>query len=193
MLNVNFDSKVNRSLSEVSRLRKFAGTPAEFWPAFVSAAADLIGADKGILILKDQKDDNWKKLSEWSNNGVPDHAAKCHRLDPEFLKLADHYMRAVTEAALPYLATRGGRVILWQADNEIDPWPHLYTEQLGLGTTAGPFQEFLRERYGTLAALNAAWETQYTDWSEPRSPTPRTSTSPSTPPSRMPPTTLCCR
>ena len=42
MLNVNFDSKVNRSLSEVSRLRKFAGTRAEFWPAFVSAAADLI-------------------------------------------------------------------------------------------------------------------------------------------------------
>jgi hypothetical protein len=73
MLNsVNLDEKVNQYLADVAKLRRFAGAPAEFWPAFVSAAADLIGADKGILILKDQKDDNWKKLSEWSNNGHAD-------------------------------------------------------------------------------------------------------------------------
>jgi len=71
MLNINVD-KTSRGLNEVSRLRKFSGTPAEFWPAFISAAGDLIGADRGILILKDQKESNWKKLSEWSNNGHAD-------------------------------------------------------------------------------------------------------------------------
>jgi hypothetical protein len=106
--------------------------------------------------------------SEWSNNGVPDHAAKFHRLDPKFLALADHYMRAVTEVALPYLATKGGRVILWQADNEIDPWPHLYTEQLGLGMQQGPFHDFLREKYGSIDGLNAAWQSAYTSFDEAR-------------------------
>ena len=38
-----------------------------------------------------------------------------------FLAAAETYMAAVTDATLPYLATHGGRVILWQADNEIDP------------------------------------------------------------------------
>ncbi|MBN2471519.1 MAG: beta-galactosidase [Anaerolineae bacterium] len=97
--------------------------------------------------------------SEWSNNGVPDHAAQGHRLDPAYLDKAGVYMKAVTEAARPYLATNGGRIIVWQADNEIDPWPQFYAEQLGLGQQPGPFHDFLRERYPTVAALNAAWRT----------------------------------
>lgn len=99
--------------------------------------------------------------SEWKNGGVPDDAAMFHRLDPKFQARAMPYIRAVTEAGLPYLATRGGRIILWQADNEIDPWPHWYTEQLGLGKQAGPFQEYLRERYKRMDALNSAWGTNY--------------------------------
>src|SRR5690606_35692227 len=85
--------------------------------------------------------------SEWSNGGVTDEAVRHHRGSVEFQQLAEPYMRAVTDVVLPYLATNGGKVILWQADNEIDPWPHLYTEVLGLGTKPGPFQEFLVEHY----------------------------------------------
>jgi hypothetical protein len=70
-------------------------------------------------------------------------------------------MQAVAEAAQPYLATNGGRIILWQADNEIDPWLPWYTEQLGLGQKPGPFHDFLRERYGEIERLNAAWRTAY--------------------------------
>jgi len=106
--------------------------------------------------------------SEWRNNGVPDHAALYHRLDPTFLALADGYMKAVTRAASPFLASRGGKIILWQADNEIDPWPHLYSEQLGLTTKAGPFQDYLRERYVTVEALNHAWRTGYTAFEQAR-------------------------
>lgn len=54
--------------------------------------------------------------SEWRNNGVPDDAARLHRLDPAFRARALPYMHAVVEAVCPYLATHGGRIILWQAE-----------------------------------------------------------------------------
>ena len=106
--------------------------------------------------------------SEWRNNGVPDDAARMHRLDPAFQKRAQPYMQAVVEATCPYLATNGGRIILWQAENEIDPWAHWYTEQLGLGQKTGHFHDFLRERYSALEGLNAAWDTAYTSLEEAR-------------------------
>ncbi len=107
--------------------------------------------------------------SEWSNNGVPDHAAQYHRLHPAYLDKAAAYMRAVTAAARPCLATNGGRIIVWQADNEIDPWPQFYADQLGLtGEQPGPFQDFLRERYGTVSALNAAWRATLQSFDEAR-------------------------
>ncbi len=65
------------------------------------------------------------------------------------------------EVTQPYLATHGGRVILWQAENEIDPWLHWYTEQLGLGQKTGPFHDFLHHRYGDVTSLNTAWGTAY--------------------------------
>jgi len=99
--------------------------------------------------------------SEWRNNGVPDDAARLHRLEPAFQERARPYMQAVVEAAQPYLATRGGRIILWQAENEIDPWAAWYTEQLGLGQKTGPFHDFLHHRYGDVKHLNAAWGTDY--------------------------------
>lgn len=96
---------------------------------------------------------------EWAQAGPPAYAARYHRLHPEFLAAAEGWMAAVVEAARPYLATRGGPVVLWQADNEPDPWPQYYGVQLGLGEQPGIFQVFLRQRYGDIAVLNAAWET----------------------------------
>jgi hypothetical protein len=99
--------------------------------------------------------------SEWRNNGVPDDAARLHRLAPAFQERARPYMQAVVDVTQSYLATRGGRIILWQADNEIDPWAPWYTEQLGLGQKPGTFHDFLLQRYGNLESLNAAWGTTY--------------------------------
>src|SRR5205085_5726388 len=42
--------------------------------------------------------------SEWRNNGVPDDAARHHRLSAEFQARAEPYMAAVTAAVRPYLA-----------------------------------------------------------------------------------------
>lgn len=106
--------------------------------------------------------------SEWRNNGVPDDAARLHRLELGFQRRAQPYMRAVVDAVCPYLATNGGRIILWQAENEIDPWAHWYTEELGLGEKIGPFHDFLREYYGDVDSLNATWGTAYASIEEAR-------------------------
>jgi len=65
------------------------------------------------------------------------------------------------------LAQRFGHdpdVIGWQIDNE-------YTDESYDAATRAQFQQWLRHRFGTLAALNAAWTTAYwsqtyTDWSQ---------------------------
>ena len=106
--------------------------------------------------------------SEWRNNGVPDDAARLHRLDPAFRIRAEPYMRAVVEAVFPYLVTNGGRILLWQADNEIDPWLPWYTEQLGLGQKTGHFHDFLCQRYGDVNTLNVIWGTAYGSMGEAR-------------------------
>ncbi len=106
--------------------------------------------------------------AEWRNNGVPDYAARYHRLDAAFQDAAAPYMRAVVETLRPYLATQGGRIILWQAENEIDAWPHLYGEQLGLGNSAGLFQAYLQQRYATVEALNESWGSAFATFDEAR-------------------------
>jgi hypothetical protein len=95
--------------------------------------------------------------TEWVNAGVPDEAAVYHRLHPEFLRLARRYMEAVVPVLQPHFVTRGGNIILFQPDNEIDSWHQWYTEPLGLGRKPGLFHEFLQERYSTLGEFNKAW------------------------------------
>jgi len=99
--------------------------------------------------------------AESDNMGIADRATPYHRLHPEFQRMAKEYMAAVTEAAAPFQATKGGPIIVWQADNEIDPTiPHFET-QMGLAGEPGIFQEWLAARYGEVGALNEAWGTGY--------------------------------
>lgn len=107
--------------------------------------------------------------AEWANMGVPDRVAHYHRLHPEFLREAEGYMQAVVNVARPYLATNGGPIVLWQADNEPDSWPRFYAEQLGLGSKPGPFQAYLVDLYAEdIDALNAAWDSTLDDFQQAR-------------------------
>jgi hypothetical protein len=106
--------------------------------------------------------------SEWRNLGVPDRAAAMSRMSEEFRTEALPYLRAIVEFAKPYLATNGGPVVLWQADNEIDVMPWAYERELGTGNDAGLFQEWLAGRYGKISILNEVWGTTFEEFAEAR-------------------------
>jgi len=107
--------------------------------------------------------------SEWPNEGAPSYAHKYHRLHPTFLKYAKNYICRVSEVIKPFLASKGGHIILLQADNEIDPWPDVFGPQYGLGVKPGLFQGFIQDLYkGNLPDLNESWGTKYKTFSEAR-------------------------
>jgi beta-galactosidase len=105
--------------------------------------------------------------SEWVNMGVPDDVLSYHRLHPYFKQRAAQWIQAVSRELLPYLASNGGNIIMLQPDNEPDTFEQAYLEQLGLGSTPGMFQDFLKERYqGKIEQLNEKWQSQYASFDE---------------------------
>jgi hypothetical protein len=69
-------SNLDSALSELARLRCFAGAPVEFWPAYLAAAARVAQASRGLLIVRDpQQPGRLKKLGDWSDNGHSDRSA----------------------------------------------------------------------------------------------------------------------
>src|ERR1051325_3240406 len=64
--------------------------------------------------------------AEWPNSGPPERVVRWHRLHPTFLAEAEKWLAAVVDVVRPYLATRGGPIVLVQADNEADPWIDVY-------------------------------------------------------------------
>ena len=60
-------------LEEASRLRRFSGTPAEFWPSLLSVMARMVDARRAILIVGQAAlPDKLRKLGDWS---VPGYSA----------------------------------------------------------------------------------------------------------------------
>ena len=99
--------------------------------------------------------------SEWPNMGVPTDVAKYHRMHPYFTERAAVYIRELCKVLVPFLATKGGNVIMFQPDNETDPFEYCYEEQLGLGSEPGEFQTFLSKKYSDIGELNGHWGSNY--------------------------------
>jgi len=105
--------------------------------------------------------------SEWIHGGVPERATKFHRLSPEFLKMSKHYIDAVAKVIEPHQITRGGRVIICQADNEAYPPIESLGSEMGGFERDGEFKDFLRQKYHhEIAVLNRAWHTAYADFTQ---------------------------
>jgi RND family efflux transporter MFP subunit len=102
----NEGPSLRQALDELARLRRFSGPPAEFWPAFMAAAGRLIGACRGLLILRDPaQPDRLKKLSDWSANGHADRAVITFtRLAPELAERCAQertFLRAIENGPTP--------------------------------------------------------------------------------------------
>jgi hypothetical protein len=106
--------------------------------------------------------------SEWPNMGVPTDVARFHRMHPEFTSRAASYIQAVCEVLVPHLATKGGNILMFQPDNETDPFEYCYEEQLGLGNQPGDFQRFLDAKYHDISRLNERWGTELESFDQAR-------------------------
>ncbi len=105
--------------------------------------------------------------SEWEFGGVPERAAKKHRLDPQFLEWSRDYIEHVCDVLVPRQITRGGNVVMVQADNEPYPPIESFGTEMGCFDQPGVFKNWIREKYdGDIAALNARWRTQYSDFDQ---------------------------
>ncbi len=130
------------ALAAVYGLKTVMGTPTAAPPAWLTR-----GYPETLLVREDGR--------------RATHGNRCH-----FSPTSARYLR-FCEAIAGALAGRFGsnpNVVLWQIDNEYSVVS--YDEE-----ARRAFQEFLRGRFGTLEALNAAWTTAYwsqtyAEWSE---------------------------
>jgi multidrug resistance efflux pump len=54
----------------ISRLRRFSGSPAEFWTAFLEESSHIVEARLGFLLLRSESGDSWRRLAVWPAGGM---------------------------------------------------------------------------------------------------------------------------
>ncbi len=105
--------------------------------------------------------------SEWPNGGPPDYAVKYHRLDPNFLDCSRDYIKNVCKVLLPFQVSRGGNIIMLQADNEPYPPVESFGDEMGCFRDRGIFKEWLKEKYEhDISRLNELWRSNYKSFDE---------------------------
>jgi hypothetical protein len=63
-------------LTDLRRLRRFAGAPPEFWPALIAALSQAAAAHRGLVVRRDPgATEKLLKLSEWTSKGHADRAS----------------------------------------------------------------------------------------------------------------------
>ena len=91
-------------------------------------------------------------------------------LHPVFLEKSRPFYRAFADLVRPYMAQNGGPVEMIQVDNELAGVHVWYGSKdcnlttIGYGDPNGRFPRFLKERYGTIEALNTAYGTCFADF-----------------------------
>ena len=62
------DDRFAKASAELLALRRFPGTPKEFWPRFLAACAQLAQADSAVLMLgKPGGTPRWTKIGDWNS------------------------------------------------------------------------------------------------------------------------------
>lgn len=93
-------------------------------------------------------------------------------IHPTFLEKAEKYITAACEVIRPFLVTNGGPVVMVQIDNElcgVHVWAGAIDYNptaMGFGKKGGHYPEFLREKYGTVEAMNKAYGTDFSDFTD---------------------------
>lgn len=102
-------------------------------------------------------------------NGEPIHDFGISYLHPRFLEKARKYYRAFADVVRPYM---GDPVTMLQVDNElagIHVWfgsLDYHPETMGQGREDGRYPAFLKNKYGTIGALNEAYDMNAACWAD---------------------------
>jgi hypothetical protein len=105
--------------------------------------------------------------AEWPYGGPPERAVKHDRLSPEFLAMAKDYIDAACKVLVPRQITRGGNIVICQADNEPYPLIESFGNEIGCFKDKGLFKDWLRKKYNDdLDLLNRRWQTSFASFDD---------------------------
>jgi len=86
----NRGTQIDGVIESIERIRRFNGSPGEFWPAFMEESSRLVGAKLGFLLLK-EADGSWRRLFVWSPGNRE--GLKFSELDSRIDEIADTAVR----------------------------------------------------------------------------------------------------
>lgn len=114
--------------------------------------------------------DNYDALMAKNIRGETFHPDTISYLHPLFLEKVRPFYRAFAETVRPFMACNGGPVCMLQVDNELGG-VHIWRgsldynrETMGIGTACGRYPRFLEKKFGTVASLNASYNTDFADF-----------------------------
>ena len=149
-------------------------SPDEYdWTGRTSPQRDLIGfidtmKEEGLYVILRPGPYIY---AGWPHGGPPERIGgmKLDRLSPEFMREGRRYIGTICRDVLAHRQiTRGGNILMLQADNEPYPFIEQLGEELGCYGKTGMFKEWLRRKYsGDMDALNRRWKTDYRSFDEP--------------------------
>jgi len=91
-------------------------------------------------------------------------------LHPLFLEKVRPFFKAFADTVRPFMANNGGPVCMLQVDNEmggVQIWRgslDYNRETMGIGVPGGRYPRFLEKKFGTIAALNEFYNTDFADF-----------------------------
>lgn len=144
------------------------------WNGRTSPQRDLIGfiellQEEGLYVLL--------RAGPYINASWPPHGGypkrigslfQHDRLSPELLREGQRYIHTICRDVLvPRQITRGGNIIMLQADNEIYPVVEQLGDELGCYAKTGIFKDWLKKKYqGDINCLNLRWKTSYSSFDD---------------------------
>jgi beta-galactosidase len=119
--------------------------------------------------------ENYPEMRARDFDGKAFRVSSLSYLHPRFLEKARRWFGAVIPRLARHQVTRGGAVAAVQFDNECvgihewftGSWDY-HPDTMGIGHEFGRWPDFVRGKYGTLAAVNAAYGVQASSWAEVR-------------------------
>jgi beta-galactosidase len=105
--------------------------------------------------------------AEWNLGGPPDYAFKYPKYSEEFLELAEVWIKNISHALKPFLATKGGPIILLQACNEtVGHYEYANFDDPKYKKIEGIYKQYIKERFPKIKDFNEAADKNYKDFSK---------------------------